>query len=118
VPPEAGNDAAREDDPPQGVQLYNSRGHPSNPWSRAQSRRSIEAMNDVLSVVGVVQRNLPEALEEFGDHLVYGSKMANDEESVIGERIGWSAEIANQFMSWWIHAFTNRLLVFTISRTS
>jgi hypothetical protein len=104
--------AARpEEDPPQDVQLYDARGHPFNPWARARARRSREAMNDVLSVVGVVERSLPEVLQEFGGGHNEHVQVASEDENSIGEKIGWAADIDNQFLSWWIHAFTNRLLV-------
>jgi hypothetical protein len=106
--------ATGPEDPPQDVQLYNARGHPFNPWARARARHSREAMNDVLSVVGVVERSLPDVLQEFGGGLDdQTGQVASEDENSFGEKIGWAADIENQFLSWWIHAFTNRLLVST-----
>jgi hypothetical protein len=69
-------------------------------------------MNDVLSVVGVVERSLPDVLQEFGgDHDDQTGQVASEDENSLGEKIGWMADIDNQFLSWWVHAFTNRLLV-------
>ena len=110
-PTQAGTAARPEDEPPQGVQLYNARGHPFNPWARARGRSSREAMNDVLSVVGVVERSLPEVLQEFGGNQTDQVQISSEEENLLGERIESAADIANQFLSWWVHAFTNRLLV-------
>jgi hypothetical protein len=68
-------------------------------------------MNDVLSVVGLVQRSLPVALEELGGNSLDQTKVASADENAFGEKIGWAADIDNQIFGWWIHAFTNRLLV-------
>jgi hypothetical protein len=106
----AENEANEEDNPPQDVQLYNARGHPFNPWARFRSRRSIEAMNYVLSVVGLVQRSLPVALEEIDGDSSDQTKVASEDENAFGEKIGWAADIDNQMFGWWLHAFTNRLL--------
>jgi len=101
----------RTQDPPHDVQLYDARGHPFNPWARAQGRHLIEAQNDILSVIGVTERKIPiEGQRDFNQYLVQHG-IDPDEESA-GDLVGNAADLDYQLSSWWIHAFTNRLLVF------
>jgi hypothetical protein len=64
-------------------------------------------MNDVLSEVGVVERNAPES--SLGSNSLLNQ--ASEDENLIGEQIGYAADVDNYLLTWWIHAFTNRLLV-------
>jgi hypothetical protein len=103
--------------PPHGVQLYNARGHPFNPWARARSRKLREAQNDILSVIGVTERKIP--VDRFdhdgGVYPASGHEVDPDEDEA-GDIIGTVADFDYQFLSWWIHALTNRLLVFPPTR--
>ncbi|KIW03290.1 uncharacterized protein PV09_05503 [Verruconis gallopava] len=99
--------------PPHGVQLYDRRGHPFNPWARRFSRRLRDAQNDILSVIGVTERKTPVNQEFFTGSLEsphVGRQV--EEEDDVGWKVGLTADIDYQLISWWIHALTNRLLVF------
>ena len=89
--------------------MYDSRGHPVNPWARSQERILRNAQNDVLAAVGVVERKIPELV--FGGDLDAHGNGADAEENTVGDMIGNAADFDYQCLSWWIHAFTNRLLV-------
>ncbi|QDS72770.1 hypothetical protein FKW77_004674 [Venturia effusa] len=98
--------------PPRNVQLYDAKGHPCNPWSRRLGRRLREAMNDVLSVVGVVERSKP----KFGlDGLDSSSsnRLANPtEEDATGEYLSNIAILDYGFWTSWHSAVVMRLLAF------
>src|SRR5690242_3371920 len=57
----AADDAKGDDEPvalyAEYVQRYNERGHPFNPESRAYGRAIRSAANDVLSVIGIVEKS-------------------------------------------------------------
>jgi hypothetical protein len=65
-------------------------------------------------VIGLTERKIP-VDEIYGpDGLPYhdSTHEINPEENDIGDYIGTLSDFDYQFMSWWIHALTNRLLVF------
>lgn len=101
--------------PPRDVQFYDARGHPFNPWARTRGRGLREAQNDILSVIGVTERKGP-VDEAFGTQFDADSHEIDPDENDAGDLLGTAADFEYQILSWWIHAFTNRLLVFPPSR--
>jgi len=85
-------------------QQYNSRGHPVNPQSRAYGRRIRAAANDVLSVVGVVER------KSF-DGAVDPISNRRATEDVVGVVIDIVSYTSYGFATWWINIILTRLLV-------
>lgn len=99
-------------EPPQDVQLYDARGHPFNPWARAQGRQLIEAQNDILSVIGVTERKIPiDGLHNLDSGLT--NEYFDPDERLAGELLGDAADFDYQLLTWWLHSMTNRLLVFS-----
>ncbi|KAE9971521.1 hypothetical protein EG328_005528 [Venturia inaequalis] len=74
-----------ESQPPRNIQLYDAKGHPYNPWSRRLGRRLREAMNDVLSVVGVVERSKPNFGFEGLDSNISNGQLNPTEEDATGD---------------------------------
>jgi hypothetical protein len=79
-----------------------------------RSRKLREAQNDILSVIGVTERKIPVDRGIAHDGLDYreSGHTVDPDEDAAGDFIGNAADFDFQFISWWIHAFTNRLLVF------
>ncbi|TLD39025.1 hypothetical protein E2P81_ATG00012 [Venturia nashicola] len=106
-----------ESQPPRNVQLYDAKGHPYNPWSRRLGRRLREAMNDVLSVVGVVERNKPNFGFEGLDSNRSNGASNPTEEDATGEYVSNIAVLDYGLWTSWHSAFVMRLLVLS-SQTS
>jgi hypothetical protein len=93
------------------AQQYDERGHPFNPESRAYGKLMRLAQNDVLSVIGVVEKS-----EDF-DPVEHGFvpegriTQASEEENLAGEVIAIAGILIYDAATWWLGAFTNRLLV-------
>jgi len=104
--------------PPRNVQLYDAKGHPYNPWSRRLGRRLREAMNDVLSVVGVVERSKPNfGLDGMGLDGSNGPLDPTEEDST-GDQLSNAAILDYGIMTSWHSAFIMRLLVPSICSPS
>jgi hypothetical protein len=97
--------------PQRNTQLYDARGHPFNPWARSRARKLREAQNDILSVIGVTERNVP-VDEVFGTQFGANSHEIDPDENDAGDLLGTVADFEYQLLSWWIHSITDRLLVF------
>jgi len=90
-------------------QQYNSRGHPVNPQSRAYDRRIRAAANDVLSVVGVVERKFSDgAVDPTSNRR---SSRVFSTEDAIGLVIDIVSYSSYGFATWWINIILTRLLV-------
>jgi hypothetical protein len=85
-------------------QQYNSRGHPVNPQSRAYGRRIRAAANDVLSVVGVVER-------KSSDTAMDSTSNRRATEDAVGVIIDIVSYTSYGFATWWINIILTRLLV-------
>lgn len=80
-------------------QQYNSRGHPVNPHSRIYGRRIRAAANDVLSVVGVVER------------VAHPTSNTRATEDTVGIMIDIVSYTSYGLATWWINIILTRLLV-------
>jgi hypothetical protein len=91
------------------VQLYDERGNPINPRSRAYGKKLRNAQNDVLAAVGVVERRrspsegLPGSYEQRLDEL--------DVEDTIGNALVVTVMVTEHLCTWWIGNIRDRLLV-------
>jgi len=89
-------------------QQYNSRGHPSNPQSRAYGRSMRAAANDVLSVVGVVERQGVDGNSNMN------SQRRNEilaRENNAGALINGFTNLGLHGATWWCEVLIMRLLV-------
>lgn len=100
-----------ESQPPRNVQLYDAKGHPFNPWSRRLGRRLREAMNDVLSVVGVVERSKPGYGVDGSGQNGSNGLLIHSEEDTAGEIVSNFAEVDYEIWTSWHSSFVMRLLV-------
>jgi len=89
-------------------QQYNSRGHPSNPQSRAYGRSMRAAANDVLSVVGVVERQGAD-----GNSNMNSQRRSEilDRENTAGGLISGFTDLSLHSATWWCEVLVMRLLV-------
>ena len=75
-------------------------------------------------MIGVTERKNPNDAATASDilgpdgNVLPSSHEIDPNENEAGDLIGTAADFDYQFMSWWVHALTNRLLVFTPSSSN
>lgn len=111
-------DAPSPDSPNSFRQRYNQRGYPINPDSRALSRTSRRAQNDVLSTVGIcvgVHEDGRPAAAPFTIAKASNFEAAKIDEVRNENEIGLIMSAASQgaffFSIWWIAGLRNRIQV-------
>lgn len=93
------------------VQLYDERGHPINPTSRALGRRIRQAQNDVLAAIGVVERTTLRLGDEHAlsdDNAILENLQ---DEVLIGNICSFESSLTNWLSTLWIDSIRKQLMV-------
>lgn len=99
------------------IQQYNDRGHPVNLQSRARARAVRNSCNDVLSVIGLVERK-----DDAADSKTNTSSKPNaslvqavEDEDAVGASLTLGGLYLHDVTCWWTAGMTNRLFVYGCS---
>ncbi len=96
------------------MQQYDSRGHPTNPASRARARSLIRAQNDVLATIGVCERSSHHDAHSKDSGALQQLHDTARRDNVRTNQVFCADSVLNFAATWWISAVKHRLLVWAV----